>query len=192
MRARAEFGVALLLLLLGAGAALLISTRTWQTVTVVRTGLVSVHLDLTGRTVDGAGTALALAALAAIVALLATRGVARQVIGALVTCLGVATIWRAVEAADAVDAARARSLLRDRHHGVVLDAAAPRVDVHGVWPWLAVVSGVLITASGLLVLLRGRQWQGLAARYRPPTGTDDASGDLAMWKALDRGDDPTV
>jgi uncharacterized membrane protein (TIGR02234 family) len=192
VKGRAELGLALLLDLLGAGTALLISTRTWQTVMVDRAELVPVTVHLTGRTLDGAGTALAIAALAAVVALLATRGVARQAVGALLAGVGIAMIWRAWAAADAVGAARARSLVRQEHRGVVLGDAPPSVTVQAVWPWLAAASGVLVAAAGMLVLLRSRRWQALSVRYETPAAAAAQSGDLAMWKALDRGDDPTA
>jgi hypothetical protein len=66
------------------------------------------------------------------------------------------------------------------------------VHVNAWWiPSLA--GGVLLAAAGLLTVVRGRRWPGMSARYDrpgtapPPAGDDPAS----MWKALDRGDDPT-
>ena len=198
MKARGEFALALLLDLVGAGGALLVSTRTWQSVTLDRPGLLPLHLDVSGRTVDGAGTALALAALAAVVAVLATRGIPRRVIGALVVPVGAGLVWRAVTHRDAVSAARARSLLQSHQHGAVLGDVPPHVVIHAAWPWLAAVAGLLVALAGLLVAVRGGRWQGMSRRYQAPSGlpadatSADGSGDLALWKALDRGDDPTA
>jgi hypothetical protein len=67
------------------------------------------------------------------------------------------------------------------------------VAVHvSAWWILSLAGGVLLAAAGLLTIARGRRWPGMSARYdrpgaAPPTGDDPAS----LWKALDRGDDPT-
>ncbi|WP_316043418.1 Trp biosynthesis-associated membrane protein [Actinomadura sp. CNU-125] len=57
----------------------------------------------------------------------------------------------------------------------------------------------MLVAAGLVTLLRGSRWPGLSARYertapasakpRPAPTSDDPS---AMWKSLDRGEDPTA
>jgi uncharacterized membrane protein (TIGR02234 family) len=71
------------------------------------------------------------------------------------------------------------------------------------WAALALVAGVLGVLAGLLLVLRGRSWPGMGRRYertgtaprpapapaRPETEEDRHQ---AAWKALDRGDDPTV
>jgi uncharacterized membrane protein (TIGR02234 family) len=77
------------------------------------------------------------------------------------------------------------------------------------WPALALVAGVLGVLAGLLIVLRGRRWPGMGRRYertrtagQPAAGPDaparparpetDEDRHQAAWKALDRGDDPTV
>jgi uncharacterized membrane protein (TIGR02234 family) len=205
-RLRREYTLALVLDVVGAGMALLAAGRTWQSVTLERPGLRPLAEELSGRTVDSAGTALALAALAAVVALLATRGWMRRGIGALTALVGVALVWRSSTAGAAVSASRARSLVADRFHGAVLGGAAPHVQVHPLWPWLSAGCGVLIALAGALTAGRGQRWQALSGRYETPAaaegaapvaGSQDTSGnpgaaDLALWKALDRGDDPTA
>ena len=98
------FAAALLAQIIGAAAVLLIATREWQTITTVRSHpFTDDVVGVSGRTVDGAVTALALVALAGVVAIIATKGVARRVIGALVALSGIALIWRIVGAMPAVD-----------------------------------------------------------------------------------------
>src|SRR5579875_3882920 len=97
MRRLAPFALALLLDLVGAGGALLLATRDWQTITTPRPS--PLHADvlhITGRTVDTAPTALALVALAGVVAVLATRGIVRRVVGVVLALAGVGLVWRAI------------------------------------------------------------------------------------------------
>ena len=86
--------------MVGAAALLLLATRAWQTVTTVRERpFADDVLQVAGRTVDGAVTALALVALAGVVAVIATNGLARRVVGALVAVAGLVAVWRVIAAA---------------------------------------------------------------------------------------------
>lgn len=210
-RARAEYALALLLDLLGAAVALLVSTRVWQTVVTPRPRpLADDVLDLTGRTVDAAPTAFALVALAGVVAVLATAGWVRRAVGVVLLAAGLVLVWRSVGAGSALGAGRARELVQSRHSGVGVDASTvPAVTVHAAWPVLSVVAGVLVALAGLLVVLRGHRWVGLSARYGSPAGgaapdgapravrddvdesTRQARANTELWNALDRGHDPT-
>ena len=70
---------------------------------------------------------------------------------------------------------------------------------HTAWPYVAVVGGVLILVAGLLALRYGRLWPAMSGRYergttpqprrKAPAVDPDRPEDL--WKALDRGEDPT-
>jgi uncharacterized membrane protein (TIGR02234 family) len=190
---RREFAAALLLNVVGAALALLVSTRTWQRVTIERTGLVPVQLRLTGRNLDGALTPLAVAALAAVVAVVATRAVVRRAVGGLTALVGVAIVWRAVRDLSAVSAARARSFAGARHLAVT--SGTVRVHVTPAWVWLAALAGLLVAVGGGWTAVRGQRWRAMPARYEAPVAEDDettrARQDLSMWNALDRGDDPT-
>jgi uncharacterized membrane protein (TIGR02234 family) len=194
-RASVLYGGTLLLDLVGAAGALLISLRTWQTVETARPA--PLHLDvlyLNGRTVDAAPTALSLVALAGIVAVLATRGVARRVVGVVLALAGAALVWRALASTAAVGTTRARALVTERHRTVDASAAVPHVSTQAVWPALTAVCGVLVLAAGLLIAWRGHRWQVMSARYEARTPANDADGARAattLWTALDRGEDPT-
>ncbi len=198
LRRHAAYAAALALDLVGAGGALLVSSRTWQTVTSPRPRpRPDDVLDVTGRTVDSASTALALVALAGVVAVLATRGIARRVVGVVVAVSGLGLVWRGLASASAISAARARSLVSARHRAVVLDpGVSPHVAVHAVWPTLSVVAGVLVLLAGVAIALRGHRWGGMSARYenveRTPDPSDEAARkSVSLWNALDRGEDPT-
>lgn len=194
MRRAGPFVLALLLDVLGAGGALLIAARAWQTVTTPRPApLRNDVLELSGRTVDAAPTALALVALAGVVAVLATRGRLRRVVGAVLVVAGVGLVIRAVQSAAAVSASRARALVSDRHPTVNTSAAALRIDTRAMWPALTVACGVFVLAAGALIAWRGHRWQVMSARYEaaPPREEDPAKAATTLWTALDRGEDPT-
>jgi uncharacterized membrane protein (TIGR02234 family) len=194
MKRYGPFALALVLDLLGSGAALLISTWSWQTITTPRPApLHDDVLDLSGRNVDAAPTALALVALAGVVAVLATRGIARRVVGGVLVLAGVGLIWRAVASSSAVSVRRARTLVTDHHPTVDVSRLAPRVETHAVWPMLTLVCGVFVVVSGALVAWRGHRWQVMSARYEaaPAAEPDPSKAAASLWTALDRGDDPT-
>jgi uncharacterized membrane protein (TIGR02234 family) len=190
--ARRLFAAALLLDVLGAGAALLITTRTWQTIHVTRPRpLADLDVSIDGRGLDGALLGAVLVALAGVVAVLATKGVARQVVGGLIAAAGVLLGWRAVANLAAVGRTRALELVTSRKGSVgITSASATRVTTHPSWPVLTVVAAVLVIGAGVLVAAFGRRWSSMSTRYEAPT-SKPAAGDEAMWTALDRGDDPT-
>jgi len=197
VNARVQFGLALALQLVGAGAAVLVSTREWQTIRTPREGLPVDVLAVSGRTLDDAPLALALVGLAGVVAILATSGWLRRGIGALVAVAGVGLIWRSATAMGAVSTSRARSLVRDKHPHVTLsDRIAPHVSTHSGWGVLTIGCGVVVVTAGTLIAVRGGRWAAMSARYERPGAEPDAErdrllADRSLWNALDRGEDPT-
>lgn len=194
MKTYLPFGLALLLDLLGAAGVLLVATRTWQTVTTPRPApLHDDLLKLSGRTVDAAPTALGLVALAGVVAVLATRGLVRRVVGVALGVAGAALVWRAIASASAVSTSRARALVSEHHQTVDVSAATPRIETHAVWPAVTIACALLVLASGALVAWRGHRWQAMSTRYETPHEEKAAQAKTAtmLWTALDRGDDPT-
>jgi uncharacterized membrane protein (TIGR02234 family) len=186
--------LALALDLVGAAAALLIASRHWQTITTDRPApRANDVLHITGRTVDSAPTALALVALAGVVAVLATRGIVRRVVGAVLALAGAALVWRSITAAGAVSTERARTLVRERHVTVDLTGVTPHIATSTVWPVLSAACGALVLVAGLLVAWRGHEWLAMSARYEAPAdpARDEARASTTMWSALDRGEDPT-
>jgi uncharacterized membrane protein (TIGR02234 family) len=203
MRGRVEFALALLVDLLGAAGALLLAGRDWQTVLTPRARpLADDVLPLTGHVLDSAPSALSLVALAGVVAVLATRGISRRAVGAVLALAGALLVWRSLSGLSMVSAARARSLVESRHSGVGVDpGVVPQVSVHGQWPLLSAACGLLVLAAGLLVATRGHGWAAMSTRYEAPStaplSADDAAAtrtraDASMWTALDRGADPTA
>lgn len=200
MRSRAEFGAALLLQLIGSALVLLIATRHWQTVSVLRPHpLTNQSFGLSGRTIDAASTALAVVALAGVVAVLALRGWPRRVVGVIVALVGIGIIWRSLQHRSAVGLNRAYDLHgTDKNINLGTALPASHVTAHGAWPWLSAACGLLVAAAGVLVAARGHRWAAMSARYESPVVTPSdaqaarARADASLWKALDEGDDPTA
>jgi uncharacterized membrane protein (TIGR02234 family) len=186
--ARRSLAVMLALIVLGATLVLWTVGRTWASGTVA-------GLDVTasGSDISGLPSALALVALASGVAVFAVRGAARAVVGVLVTLAGLGTAAAAgLGAGDtgALDAGAARKLGLT---GVTAEHVA-----HTAWPWLALVGGLLLALAGLLTVTQGKAWPSMGTRYDAPTAkrsgpvAKSAATPADLWKALDRGEDPTA
>jgi len=173
----------------GAGLVLLAASRGWAGATVtLPSPLPSRQVTLTGGDLAPALNGLGLAGLAGLAGVVATRGVARVVVGALIVLIGAGAVASSV---GATGSARVLAELRDRMS--IADGAA----VHAqptLWWTAAVAGGVLLAVAGAYTIARGRRWPGMSSRYEAP-GTavkrpEPTTGNL--WDSLDSGTDPTV
>jgi uncharacterized membrane protein (TIGR02234 family) len=193
--ARREMAVVVALWLAGAAVALFAASRAWLRLAAPRNPpLPPVEVSLAGGDLEPVVPALAVVGLAAVVALLATRGWARLAVGVLVTAAGLALALRGLAHARPPGEELARQLLVDRGEGggVPPDAVVSATAVPA-WPVLAALGGLALLAGGILTILRGRLWPAMSARYERPGAApaEDADEDRA-WDALDRGEDPTA
>ena len=198
MKPVVQYAASVIVLAVGAATVLLVASREWQTIGPRAIGV-------TGRTLDSAPTALAVVALAGVVAVIATKGKIRQLVGVLVAVAGAVAIWRSAAALPAVSASRAEEIVRAKQRVNVIGGSAPEVATHPVWGVLSVIGAVLVVLAGVFIAVRGARWQGMSGRYRAPgtgaaspppssapTDEDRARHDASLWGALERGDDPTV
>ncbi|MFB7936765.1 TIGR02234 family membrane protein [Streptomyces sp. NPDC056049] len=190
---RRSLAVALLLGALGATVVLLSAGQIWAEGTAsVAGGSVPVEAD--GGTVTGVPTALAIVGLAALVAVFAVRRAGRTLVAALLALSGAGAALAAFLGASdsaALDAEAAR---------ISGDTAAAVAGLtHTAWPYVAAAGALLILVAGLCALRYGKSWPAMGGRYErsgaprpargPAAGDPDRPEDL--WKALDRGEDPT-
>ncbi|MFL6129777.1 MAG: Trp biosynthesis-associated membrane protein [Mycobacteriales bacterium] len=183
----------------GGGLALLGAGRPWLRLTARRRPPFSdVMLELTGRDLEPLVAALGLVGLAGVVGLLATRRWGRLAVGAVLAAAGLAVAVGSVPRVAAPGAGRARELLVDsgRAGGVAADAAVTATAVP-LWPLVAGLGGLLLVAGGVAVVLRGRRWPTMSARYEKPARSEAARSEAArsevkLWDALDSGQDPTA
>ncbi|MFB7654758.1 MULTISPECIES: TIGR02234 family membrane protein [unclassified Streptomyces] len=190
---RRSLAVALLCGALGAAVALLATRQEWAEGTATVAGGVF-PLTAKGSDVTGVPAALAIVGLAALVAVFAVRRAGRFAVAGLLALSGAGTI------AAALAGASDSSALDDQAAKAAGDTSAT-VDVlsHTAWPYVAAVGGALLLLAGLLALRYGRQWPAMSGRYerdgtprprrKPQTVDPDRPEDL--WKAIDRGEDPT-
>ncbi|MFJ3170290.1 TIGR02234 family membrane protein [Streptomyces roseus] len=189
---RRSVAVALLLGALGASVVLLASGRVWARGTAA-VGGGSLPLTADGRAVTGLPAALAIVGLAALVAVFAVRGRSRLLVSALLALSGLGAALAAVLAADdrqALDAQAARTTADT--------AAQVGALTHTAWPYVTAAGGALILLAGLLALRFASRWPAMGGRYerdgspRPrKAAVVDPDRPEDLWKALDRGEDPT-
>ncbi|WP_105975730.1 TIGR02234 family membrane protein [Streptomyces geranii] len=189
---RLSLAVALLAGALGAAVALLATRQRWSEGTATVAGG-AFPLTASGSDVTGVPAALAIVGLAALVAVFAVRRSGRLLVAALLALSGAGTI------AAAVLGASDSSALDEKAAQASGDTAATVNTLsHTAWPYAAAVGGALILLAGLLALRYGRLWPAMSGRYerggapRPRRRAPaDPERPEEIWKALDRGEDPT-
>ncbi|HET6729533.1 MAG TPA: Trp biosynthesis-associated membrane protein [Jiangellaceae bacterium] len=189
---RRGYPAALLCLAAGGALGLVAFTRTWGEA-AVDDGLVTTTVQISGRDLVSLGPAVALLALAAVVAVPATRRTGRRLVGAVLATAGLVTAaWAAVVTIDLT--ARTAQWVGSRGGDVTGVQTAPG------WAVLGAAASVLIAGTGLAVLVRGAGWPALGRRYErraarsdPPAAGDpsDLRAGRETWDAMDRGEDPT-
>ncbi|MDT7841093.1 TIGR02234 family membrane protein [Streptomyces justiciae] len=190
---RLSLATALLAGALGAAVALLATRQQWSSGTATVAGG-DFPLTAKGSDVTGVPAALAIVGLAALVAVFAVRKVGRFAVAALLALSGVGIVVAALLGVSD------SSALDEQAASASGDAAAT-VDglSHTAWPYVAVAGGALILLAGLLALRYGRMWPAMSGRYErngAPRAVRraksvDPERPEEMWKALDRGEDPT-
>ncbi|BCL19846.1 TIGR02234 family membrane protein [Streptomyces tuirus] len=190
---RLSLAVALLSGALGAAVALLATRQQWSQGTATVAGG-AFPLTAKGSDVTGVPAALAVVGLAALVAVFAVRRAGRFVVAGLLALSGVGIVAAALLGASDSSALDEQAAQASGDTSASVDALS-----HTAWPYVAVVGGVLILMAGLLALRYGRLWPAMSGRYergatpqprrKAPAVDPDRPEDL--WKALDRGEDPT-
>jgi uncharacterized membrane protein (TIGR02234 family) len=189
--ARRQFVLTLLLGAAGAGLALLAVRQGWaRAVYVAPRPLPSQSITVTGQDLVPAAGALALAGLACLAAVIATRGVVRRGVGVLLALCGAGTLAAvsgSLRASGVLTAAAAKAGssasvasggagsttggTASAGGAVVTGGSSAHAVMLGV-PWrAAVIAGALaIVAAGLLTAWRGIRWPVMSSRYERPGG----------------------
>lgn len=191
---RRSLAAALLLGAAGSTVVLIASGQTWTSGVATVAGIGSKTLEADGQSITGAPAALAVVALAALVAVFAVRRAGRVLVSALLALSGAGAV--------------AASLLGAGDHAALDEQAAKlsgdvAATVTGLtrtfWPYVTAAGALLILVAGLLALRFGGQWPGMGGRYEREGGARarsrkavDPERPEELWKALDRGEDPTA
>ncbi|MET8168928.1 TIGR02234 family membrane protein [Streptomyces sp. NPDC057456] len=190
---RRSLALALLFGALGSAVTLLSTRQRWSEGTATVAGG-AFPLTARGSDVTGVPAALAIAALAALVAVFAVRRTGRFAVSGLLALSGAGIT------ASALLGASDGSALDEQAARASGDTSATVASFsHTAWPYAAAVGGALILLAGLLALRYGRLWPAMSGRYerdgtpRPRRAAKPVDPDRPedMWKALDRGEDPT-
>ncbi|MFP1623840.1 TIGR02234 family membrane protein [Streptomyces sp. 5K101] len=189
---RRSLAAALLLGAVGATVVLLAAGQVWAEGRA-SVGGGAVSLDADGGDVTGVPTALAVVGLAALVAVFAVRRAGRVVVSGLLALSGAGAALAALLGASDTDA------LDEKAARTTGDAAATAEALtHTAWPYVTAAGGALILLAGVVALRYGRQWPAMSGRYerdgtpRPrKAAAVDPDRPEDLWKALDRGEDPT-
>ncbi|MET7454433.1 TIGR02234 family membrane protein [Streptomyces sp. NPDC005574] len=190
---RRSLAVALLSGALGAAVALLATRQQWARGTATVAGG-DFPLTASGSDVSGVPAALAIVGLAALVAVFAVRRAGRFLVAGLLALSGAGIVAAALLGVSDSSALDDKAAKASGDTSATVDALT-----HTAWPYVAVAGGVLILLAGLLALRYGRLWPAMSGRYersgaprprrRAPAVNPDRPEDI--WKALDRGEDPT-
>jgi uncharacterized membrane protein (TIGR02234 family) len=163
--------VALVAVLAGVMLAVIGAGQAWATVSaaVELPGVGSARLgaaELTGNDLAPLG-ALALLGLVLLVAVAATRGRGRWVVGLALLALGVALVAGAVDGAAGVRAEAVERAERGLLEGVPAGTGL-RVATPWAGPALVVTGGLLLAAAGVEAIRRGPRWPALGDAFRAP------------------------
>jgi uncharacterized membrane protein (TIGR02234 family) len=186
-----------------------------QVVTAVPAPLPRSTVSVSGQDLVPVAGALAVASLAALAAVIATRGPARRLVGVFLAVSGalIAVLVSAgVGSADVLAAARGAAVSQAGSAIAGGGAAGPGATpgtpgggtpgvsaaahvVMASFPWrpLAAVGGLAVLAAGILVTWRGPRWPAMSGRYSRAGGgkTQPVADTTTLWESLSRGVDPT-
>jgi uncharacterized membrane protein (TIGR02234 family) len=208
---RREFGLVLLLGAAGAGLVVFAVRQAWaQAVFTPPHPLPAQEISVTGQQLVPLASALALAGLACLAAVIATRSLARRVAGTLLAVLGVGAAVAAAAGVGAssvlatAQAAAAAGALGGSttggaapggaSHAIVIAGSTGQAVMTGA-PWHAAAVGgaVAIVLAGLATVWRGSRWPVMSARFERPGQRPSrrAADSASMWESLSRDLDPT-
>jgi uncharacterized membrane protein (TIGR02234 family) len=202
-----EYGYALLAGAVGAGLILLAMRAQWaQAVFTPQKPLTAQVVGVSGTDLVPLAEALALATLAGLIAVIATRGVARRAVGALLAVFGAgagAAVLTTVSGATVVSVAAGKVASPEAaalsgaagsttsgasgSGALVLSNSTGHAIMSGT-PWQAavIIGGLLIFAAGLATALRGQDWPVMSARYDAPGGRGAPAADQARSSGAGR------
>jgi uncharacterized membrane protein (TIGR02234 family) len=207
--AKREYAFALLAGAVGAGLVILAVRQQWaQAVFTPPKPLTPQVVDVSGSDLVPLAGALALAALAGLAAVIATRGVARRAAGVLLALFGAgagAAVMTSVTAATVVSVAASKvaspgsaaisgaagSTTSGTTAGgsfVVSGSTGQAIMTGTPWHVAVLIGALLIFIAGLATALRGPDWPVMSARYDAPgaRGAGGAGGAEASAPASSR------
>jgi Tryptophan-associated transmembrane protein (Trp_oprn_chp) len=197
--ARRQFGAAIVACVAGAGLVLLALRQGWARVDYTAPKpLPSGSIPVSGQDLLPAVSALALAALACMAAVIATRGVARRVVGVAMAGLGAwiaVLVSQPVHEASVLAAASGQAAAggfagslpggNSAISGVPSGGGLPAIGqasrvvlASGTWRAAALIGAVAVIAAGLAAAWLGPRWAVMSARFDQPARSARSEGGL--------------
>jgi uncharacterized membrane protein (TIGR02234 family) len=213
---RREYGLVLALGAAGAVLILLALREVWaHAIYTPPHPIPAQDYAVTGQSLVPLASALAVAALACLAAVIATRGLARRVVGVLLAVIGgyaAVTVTAAVTASAVLAAVLPTGQNVNQATGGgsttsgatsgpptgILVAGAPGHAVMTGLPWhvVAAAGALAIVLAGLATAWRGPVWPVMSARFERPERRAAArvktADSATMWESLSRDVDPTA
>lgn len=184
--------VAVLALLLSAGALLLAWSQPWFLVSIDPGTGAREELVLGGDAAAPAIIAIALAvmAVAAVLALAGPR--LRIVLGVVIALLGVGAVVVSVSVLTDPSTVFEREIAE--HTGLGGSGALDTIlaAASTLWPVLAAGAGAVTAALGVTVAIVARHWRSAGRRYERGGSAADPTDSVATWDAISDGGDPTA
>jgi uncharacterized membrane protein (TIGR02234 family) len=182
----------LVLGLISAGAVAVGVSKPWVTATATVTGLPVISASVDGADVAPLAGALGFVLLAALGAVVATRGRLRRGLGLLIVVAAAVVLAAAVHPGDTQRGIEQALSAKGWSGG-------PYRTGVGWWRVLTAVGGCGCLLAGALVARFGASWASMGARYDAPGSTSaTVAGDLPaaptetdLWRSIDSGHDPT-
>jgi uncharacterized membrane protein (TIGR02234 family) len=214
-RGRREFTLALLAGAAGAALILIALRQVWaHAIYTPPHPLPRQDFAVSGQQLVPLASALAIAALACLAAVIATRGLLRRATGLLLAIIGagaVVTATAAVTASTVLSAVANANPAAGAGSGTgagsttsgtpgnggsaVIEFTSGHAVMTG-WPWhiAAAAGAIVVVLTGLVIAWRGTRWPVMSARFdRPGQQSQPVLPDSAtMWESLSRDQDPTV
>jgi uncharacterized membrane protein (TIGR02234 family) len=176
--------------LAAAGAVVVGASRPWLSAAARVEGLPQITASVDGTEIAPIAGALGFVLLASFGAVVATRGWVRRGVGVIIAVSGSIVLVSAVAAGSATD------VLEDNLAARGWLGGSYTSEIVG-WRWVVVGGAVLCVLAGLAVIRLATQWATMGSRYdapataEPPVGAADSLSEAEVWKAIDRGHDPT-
>jgi uncharacterized membrane protein (TIGR02234 family) len=174
------------------GLAFVAVGRPWAEADVRAQGLASAEVAVSGADAQPLVSALAVVVVTAALAVLAAGPRLRRVVGALTGVVGVVAIVLTPRSGSSAlaDALRSEAEKSPAYTGPSSIGSV----AYASWDLLALAAFALAVVLGAVTVRFAGHWPTMSSRYDAPSSRRSTSGagDDDLWKAMDRGDDPTA
>ncbi len=191
---RIPYAPTLVVGLVAATAVTVAVSRPWMEASVRQRGVPTIEASVTGAELVPLAGALGVVVLAALGAVVATRGLVRRALGVLVVVASAVIVVAAISPHSAGSQLEASLSARGWAGGSYRTSDE-------AWRWITLAAAVLSLIAGAAVAAYGHRWASMGARYDAPTAVDDASrsasrqpdelSEADVWREIDHGRDPT-